>query len=301
MSKRRPLFHTSSQFLQATRTPHIEAQLVFSGDEAEIIRFVFQTGARWSMVPAPNWDAMEHFTVLSGCLEWIDRGRRRLLKVGDSISAAPVETAVNVTALELSTILYFCSQPVFYLYLNKGSQWRQLAISVEEKDGYTAEHCQRLQDLAAKVGERMSLSPERQRMMLYAAFLHDIGKVKVPDAILGKPGPLTEDEWQIMRRHPTDGGKMLERTFLRRAARIVEQHHERLDGSGYPRGLKGDQILLEAQILAVVDSWDAMTTDRPYREAMSRAVATDELRQGVGRLYRQDVVDAFLAVLDYRE
>lgn len=298
MDGNRPGYQKAFQFIRATRTPHTEAQLVAAGDNAEVIRFIFQPGARWSLVPATGWTALEHLTVLSGCLEWVDRGRRRLVRAGESLSAAPVRVPINLTATEPTVILYFCSQPVFHLHDENTRQWRDLAVAVEEKDGYTAEHCQRLQDLAARVGEVMGLSPERQYLLNFAAFLHDIGKVKVPDTILGKPAPLSAEEWVIMRRHPLDGSQMLEHTSLAGAAPIIAQHHERLDGSGYPFGLAGDEILLEAQILAVVDSFDAMTTDRPYRKALSVEQAVAELRRGVGRLYRQDVVLAFLKILD---
>lgn len=298
MGKKRPQYLKSQQYIRSNRTPHTEAQLIAAGDGTEVIRFVFAPGARWSMAPAPGWTALEHFTVISGSLEWIDRGRRRLARPGDSISAGPVEVPVIVTALEPTVILYVCSQPVFYLYDTQANEMRGLAVAVEAKDGYTAEHCQRLQDMCARVGETMRLPPARQYMLIFAAYMHDIGKVRVPDAILGKPAPLTPEEWVVMRRHPTDGRKLLEGTYLHDAGRIVEQHHERLNGSGYPRGLTGDEILLEAQILAVVDSYDAMTTDRPYRKALPRDHAVGELRRGIGTLYREDVVEAFISILD---
>lgn len=293
----KPAYLRATEFLRMTRTPHIDAQLLASGDGTEVIRFVFRPGARWSLVPAAGWTALEHLTVLSGCLEWVHTGEHHLLQAGDSLSFAPVQVPVILTATEPTVILYFCSQPVFHYYGENVREWRELAVSVEEKDGYTAEHCQRLQDLAAKVGEEMGLPPDREYMLIWAAFLHDIGKVNVPDSILGKPAPLTKEEWAVMRRHPTEGGQMLDQTSLTGAARIIEQHHERLDGSGYPGALKGDDILVEAQIVAVVDSYDAMTTDRPYRKALSREHALDELRKGIGHLYRQDVVEAFIKVL----
>ncbi|HEX6971283.1 MAG TPA: HD domain-containing phosphohydrolase, partial [Limnochordia bacterium] len=145
--------------------------------------------------------------------------------------------------------------------------------------------------------EQLGLSRSRQRLLLHGAFLHDLGKVGVPDHILGKPGPLTPSEWEIMKRHPVFGRAKVENTYLHEVAPIIEQHHERFDGSGYPKGLRGDDIVLEARIVAVVDSYDAMTTDRPYRKALARGEAIDELRRGRGQLYDPEIVDIFVQLL----
>lgn len=298
MRKKQPKFLRADEYLAKFGTHRVEAQLVATGDGSEVIRYIMQPGSFFHLVPAKNWDAMEHVTVLFGSLAWVQRGRKRVLEPGDSITACPVQEPIILTALEQTTFLYVCSQEVFHKATSNVGALRNLAVEVEEKDGYTAEHCQRLQELSAMVGEVLQLTPERQRMLLLASYLHDVGKVAVPDTILGKPGPLTPDEWVIMRKHPTEGRKMLEKTFLRMAARIVEQHHERVNGSGYPKGLQRDEILVEAQILAVVDSYDAMTTDRPYRKALTHEYAVAEVRRGTGTLYREDVVKAFLAAIE---
>jgi Response regulator containing a CheY-like receiver domain and an HD-GYP domain len=128
--------------------------------------------------------------------------------------------------------------------------------------------------------------------------LHDIGKMGVPDSILNKPGPLTEEEWAIMHRHPDFALDMLSPiSYLRQALDIPYGHHERWDGSGYPRHLPGDQIPIAARIFAVVDVWDALISDRPYRKAFTREAAVEFIRKNSGEQFDPRVVEAFLRML----
>jgi HD-GYP domain-containing protein (c-di-GMP phosphodiesterase class II) len=131
------------------------------------------------------------------------------------------------------------------------------------------------------------------------ALLHDVGKIGVPDFILHKPGPLTPEEWDDMKRHPGIGHEMLrDISFLSGAAEIVHCHHERFDGKGYPRGLMGDEIPLGARIFAIADTFDAMTSDRPYRKALPAEVARWEILRHSGTQFDPQVVQAFLLVFD---
>jgi len=145
------------------------------------------------------------------------------------------------------------------------------------------------------VAWQMGLRKEEVRQIEKAAILHDIGKIGVADAVLAKPGPLDDTEWAEMRRHPELGCRMLQGIdFLRDAAEIVHSHHEHYDGSGYPRGLKGDKIPLGARIFAVVDAYDAMTSYRPYRKARPHRKAVEEIVRNSGIQFDPDVVRAFL-------
>jgi HD-GYP domain-containing protein (c-di-GMP phosphodiesterase class II) len=130
-----------------------------------------------------------------------------------------------------------------------------------------------------------------------AGILHDIGKLGISDAILHKPGRLDADEWEEMRRHPELGARILEHANLRDIAAWVLAHHERVDGTGYPRGLASDAIPAEARILAVADAYEAMTADRPYRRALGTEAARQELVRGAGAQFDAAIVDAFLRVL----
>jgi HD-GYP domain-containing protein (c-di-GMP phosphodiesterase class II) len=131
------------------------------------------------------------------------------------------------------------------------------------------------------------------------ALLHDIGKMGIPDSILHKPGPLTEEEREIMKTHPKIAYDLLARTpFLRKALNIPYYHHERWDGSGYPHGLKGETIPLEARIFAIVDVWDALSSDRPYRKAWSAKKVIDHIKSESGKHFDSQVVEVFLKILE---
>jgi putative two-component system response regulator len=152
-----------------------------------------------------------------------------------------------------------------------------LARTIEARDSYTRGHCDRLAALAARLGLKIGLPEEQIDALRIAGIVHDVGKVAVPDSVLLKAGPLTPQEAEIMRRHPVEGERICSplKSF-RRVLPIIRHHHERLDGSGYPDGLRGDAIPLAARVLQIVDIYDALTTDRPYREAFSstHALAT---------------------------
>ena len=149
-----------------------------------------------------------------------------------------------------------------------------LAESIEARDTYTRGHCERLAEMSARLGEMMGLPEEDIKALRWAGIVHDIGKVAVPDAILLKPGPLSAEETEIMRKHPVVGERICAplRTF-RLVLPIIRHHHERHDGSGYPDGLRGPQIPVTAAILQLADVYDALTTDRPYRKASPQDVA----------------------------
>jgi HD-GYP domain-containing protein (c-di-GMP phosphodiesterase class II) len=283
--------------LAETRSESVHVKLLATGDGTEVMRFTFQPGARFGLLAEPGASALECYVVLEGKLVTFQNGQRVELLPGDSISASPALESCIFEAETAGSALFISSQPAFHLLHREASNLVNLAVEVEMKDGYTRDHCARLQALARQVALKLRLSTGQTANLLFASWLHDVGKVKVPGHILGKPGPLTPDEWAIMRQHPTWGRELVETTGMHEVALIVEQHHERLDGSGYPKGLKGDEIRIEAQIIAVVDSWDAMTTDRVYRKALRHEEALAELKRGEGTLYRADVLAAFFAAL----
>jgi HD-GYP domain-containing protein (c-di-GMP phosphodiesterase class II) len=168
---------------------------------------------------------------------------------------------------------------------------------LELGDPYTGgEHSWGVVALVLQVGEALGLDAREQRRLEFAALLHDIGKLRVPREILNKAGGLTEEEWEIVRRHPADGQQMLERVggMLGEIAPAVRAHHERWDGRGYPDGLKAEEIPLAARIICACDAFNAMTTTRPYRPAMPVADALTELRACAGRQFDVQVVDAIL-------
>jgi putative two-component system response regulator len=174
-----------------------------------------------------------------------------------------------------------------------------LANAVEAKDPSTERHCQRLANLAARLGTQAGLDGLELEAVAYGALLHDVGKIGVPEAILTKPAPLDSMEWDLMRRHPEIGERICEPlasagSFLP----IVRHHHERWDGRGYPDGLRGEAIPLGARIVGLVDAFDAMTHDRPYRRAMPTAVAVNELWRESGGQFDRALVPLFVLELE---
>ncbi|MCX7625945.1 MAG: HD domain-containing protein, partial [Candidatus Sumerlaeaceae bacterium] len=172
------------------------------------------------------------------------------------------------------------------------------ARTLDMRDHETENHSLRVAELAVMVAEKLGLASEQLANLRRGALLHDLGKIAIPDAILLKPSPLTDEEWQIMRKHPLYARSMIEPiTFLRNALAIPLYHHERYDGTGYPHGLVGEQIPIEARIFAVVDVWDALTSDRPYRPAWPQEKALEYIREQAGKHFDPRVVEAFLHVI----
>lgn len=173
-----------------------------------------------------------------------------------------------------------------------------LSTALDIRDQMTHRHARRVSRMAAWIAKEMGLSSEEVLEVEHAAALHDIGKIGVADNILRKDTPLDEEEWKEMRRHPELGYHILKGIdFLADAAEIVHAHHERFDGKGYPQGLAGTEIPLGARVFAVVDAYDAMTSRRPYRDAMSREAALIEVARNAGTQFDPQVVDCFLRMI----
>ena len=173
-----------------------------------------------------------------------------------------------------------------------------LNATVDAKDPYTAGHSLRVQRVALAIAAELELAGEHLDAVRHGALFHDIGKLGVPDAILTKPARLTPEEYDVIKRHPADGARIIEKLeALRAAVPLIRHHHERWDGAGYPDGLAGEEIPLEAAVVGLSDAWDAMTTDRPYSRALSVDEAVAEIRAGRGCQFAPAVVDAFFAAL----
>jgi HD-GYP domain-containing protein (c-di-GMP phosphodiesterase class II) len=172
-----------------------------------------------------------------------------------------------------------------------------LAVAVEAKDECTGGHLQRVSRYGMMLTNLVAPEHASDPQFEYGFLLHDIGKLTVPDFVLTKAGSLTESEWELIRQHPESGRSILEGIpFLKGACEIVHAHHERWDGKGYPRGLAREEIPLGAQIFPLCDAFDAMTSDRPYRKALSIEEALGEVRQGAGTQFWPDAVEAFLSL-----
>ncbi len=203
---------------------------------------------------------------------------------------------LNILAGEAAVMLHnadlFDNLQTFYLEMVQ-----TLARAVDSKDAYTHEHSDRARFKARRVAAEMALPEQMTRYVEYAALLHDIGKIGIDEAILLKPGKLTPEEYEQMKKHPIIGHQILAPVkYLGPVAQMVLYHQEWYDGRGYPEGLKGEEIPLGARIVAVLDAWDAMTSDRPYRKALGRDIAIGELKKHAGTQFDPKVVEVFLRI-----
>jgi HD-GYP domain-containing protein (c-di-GMP phosphodiesterase class II) len=176
---------------------------------------------------------------------------------------------------------------------------RALTVTLSEKDEYTERHTRRVALRAVQVGDELGLSRGRLRTLAIGGLVHDIGKLAIPDAILKKPGPLDDDEYATVKEHPERGYRLLTELggFSEGVRDLVRDHHERLDGHGYPRGLAAEQLTLDARILAVCDVYDALISKRVYRDAWSEQDALDYLRVETGTAFDERCVEALARVI----
>ncbi|MCF6097230.1 HD-GYP domain-containing protein [Thermovorax subterraneus] len=212
---------------------------------------------------------------------------------------------INIGALGLILFLIplLIARHSFKLYMDMKKVYLEtiqaLASAIEAKDPYTKGHSERVAKLAVAIAEELKMDNDLISNLHYAALLHDIGKIGIPEPILNKPCKLSEEEFEKIKVHPELGANIVKKVdFLLQASFFIRYHHERLSGSGYPEGLKGEEIPLGAQIIAVADVFDALTTDRPYRKAMTVEEALMEIEQASGVDFRPDVVRALKRVLE---
>ncbi|HUA69706.1 MAG TPA: HD-GYP domain-containing protein [Solirubrobacteraceae bacterium] len=255
-------------------------------------RLVIVRGASVSSVFRDTW-AFAIDVALSGIA----------LVVAEDIHDTPLAALALVPLLGLLAVFAHERHQRLQSMLELSSAYRGTALVlgdvIEADDGYTGEHCKSVVSLALEVAEHLGLSPERQRNLEFAALLHDVGKIAIPKEIINKPGKLDPHEWTIIKTHTLEGQKMLERVggFMRQVGQIVRSHHERWDGAGYPDGLAGEAIPLEARIITCCDTWNAMRTDRPYRKALSHDVAVAELVSNAGGQFDPHVIETFVRVV----
>jgi len=238
--------------------------------------------------------------VLKGVLEVYHRGPLNTDREWENfLETLGGQAAIAIDNTQLFEGMQKSNQELVLAYDATIAGWsRAMDLRDEETEGHT----QRVTELTLKLAEKFAISRQEQVQIRRGALLHDIGKLGVPDSILLKPGKLTEDEWEIMRRHPIFAYEMLMPVaYLRPALDIPYCHHEKWDGSGYPRGLEGEQIPLAARIFAVIDVWDALTSDRPYRSAWSHEKALEYIKEQSGIYFDPDVVEVFLDTISRDE
>jgi putative nucleotidyltransferase with HDIG domain len=173
-----------------------------------------------------------------------------------------------------------------------------LSKTIEARDPYTSGHANRVLDYSVKLAKEIGLSDEKVQNIRTAALLHDIGKIAINDSILNKSSKLTSEEYAEIMKHPSVGAEIVSKMdFFKNIKGIVRYHHERYDGKGYPDGLVGDDIPLEACILAIADAYDAMTSDRPYRQALAKDEALKEIENNAGTQFHPELARTFVSIM----
>ena len=288
-----------SSYLDKIAKKATQLYLLFQDKNTEIIRQDIKAEKRFILEGHDNTHSYEFIMVLKGQLLSLDHDR--VLKEGDYITIRELKGKKHFKTLSPISLIYITNSPIFEEQSQKIESLISLTRKVEEKDQRTESHCERLQSLAMRIGEEMELEDQSLFRLVYASYLHDLGKIKIPGSILKKEGALSSEEWEIITRHPKWGEEIitqkLKGSFVKEMGEIVKQHHERYDGKGYPNGLKGKEILIEAQILALVDAYDAMTTNRPYQEALKEEIAIKEIKKGSGKQFNPSVIEAFLQII----
>jgi len=209
----------------------------------------------------------------------------------------PYPWALMLTALPLA-IVYVSLQRSVHLRFQTKEAIEALADVVDMRDPHTFAHSKRVAQYAYELASRMKLSPGQLELITSAARVHDLGKVGIVDGVLGKKGELSESQWAKMRQHPRMGAQILSRfPYYAEGRELIEHHHERVDGGGYPDGIPARQLSIGARIIAVADALDAMTSDRPYRKALSLGAARREFRSGAGAQWDAEVVRQLLDIL----
>lgn len=262
------------------------------------------------------FDILLNATIISGFLTFATK--QNFYKVwynnvkGMFLSAIAVGTIGIIVALAYigygygAVILFFgpllLARYSFKLYVEMRNLYistiQALNKTVEAKDPYTSGHASRVEELAIRLAEDYNLPFDSIQNIKTAAILHDIGKIGVHDSILNKASKLSQEEFQEVMKHPSIGAEIISKVdFLKNITVIIKHHHERYDGKGYPDGLIGDEIPIEACILTIVDSYDAMTSDRPYRNALSKEEALEEIKVNAGTQFHPDLANKFISMM----
>lgn len=284
-------------YLEKVNNGATTLSLLGRGNGLELMKQTVLAESIFVLFPSQDKDAQEFFYILSGEIEANINGE--VIKLGPEtfLSAKNLEGTVQFKTLTDLTLLSVSTVPVFHYLSNIVSKLRSIGEAVEKKDRYTFNHSARVSNYAVRTASKMNLRKEQMENLLLASILHDIGKINIPEEVLKKPSKLTDEEFEVVKKHPGDGAAMIRDTPYADIADIVEQHHERVNGRGYPFGLKGDEILVEAKIIGVCDTFDAMTEDRAYRSAFSAEYAIAEINSMIGIQYDGEVVKAFEQVL----
>lgn len=246
--------------------------------------------------PVPSSEAYKSYYVVKGSCFVFDDGS--ILREGDLLIFRGVGEVKTIKTLEDTTLLVHATNYDVYRTLEKNKDTvDKLLKEIQTKDHYTGEHSLRVYELVKRLAVKLGYKDKALNNITKAAYYHDLGKIHVPDEILNKPSRLNDDEFEEIKNHVHYAKDTVLEYFNEDVLSIILQHHERVNGSGYPLGLRGDEIRREARILAVCDSFDAMITNRVYKTGKSMEVALLELKELSGVQYDSEIVSAFIAMM----
>lgn len=298
MTEKVPFLFGENDYVDRIERGNYEARLLVDAGQIDVIKQFIPEKTAFYLDSPGEWSRFEFLYVLHGELDYVDGEQTRRLGPSDYVVCNMLDERKWFETLTDVTILSMASPSAFKEMNDATTEFHKISSKIES-DEYVGGHCKRIENMAVWLASELGLHGEQMGRLCYAAFFHDIGKAKVPQNILQKPSSLDEHEWKIIRKHSSWGRKILEKDQdLAEVARIVEQIHERFDGTGYPNHLKGTEISIEARVIAVVDAFDAMTTDRIYRKAMGQEKAIFELEENAGSQFDPHVVSAFINLLE---
>lgn len=245
--------------------------------------------------PVSTQDAFKTYYILEGSCYIFDEDTT--VYAGDMLVFKNSDEVQTIKTLEETVLLVHASQYDVYKTLEDNQEViNAMLLEIQEKDHYTGEHSLRVYELVKKLGLRLGYSSRALNNLTRAAYYHDLGKIFIPNDILNKPAKLSPDEFEIIKGHVELARDMIIENFNETVYKIIYEHHERYNGSGYPNGLAGENICREARMLAICDSFDAMITDRVYKKGKSVEVALQELQELSGSQYDPELVKAFVAM-----
>lgn len=303
MSKNNLFITENGKYIDKFTLSTSELRLLAAGDGVEIMTQTINEGVMFRVTPAAKSHTLEFFYVLEGEIEYqaVNSDDVKKLHAGDSFSAQNLNGDYTFKTITNCQLLYASSEPVFHMIGEQMKGLHKLNAELESKDSYTKGHSERVHNYSIEIAQEMGLDRESMLQVAFAALFHDIGKIDVPEEILKKGDALNDEEYLVIKDHPTKGANIIKGVNYKDVSHIVAQHHERMDGSGYPMGLTGEDICLEARIIAVADAYDAMTTDRPYRKGWEQEQAMTELKKWADITYDGEVVSAFGRYLKKRK
>lgn len=271
--------------------------LLAEHENVEIMLQSIKSGSLVWIAPSDNHDLMEFFYILSGELTLESSDEEVSLKKNDYFYVSQLKSEVLLRSNTPLKILYITTSPLYNYLENFNLDLNELLVKIGEKDKYTTMHSRRVMDYSVKLCKKMKYTNATVDKIAIASLFHDVGKCFIPDEILNKAGKLDPEESRYIIKHPINSKRLLEPKFGKEIANIALMHHERIDGSGYPYGISGEEIPIEARIIAVADSFDAMTSKRVYSEPKGYEEAISELIS-LPNLYDKKVVAALKELFD---